>query len=98
MALKVYWSKKAIQKFDEIIDYLEEYWGERSKKLFIKKTFDFLDILEVYPEIGSLERPTLQVRAFVLVKQITLFYQVKKTKIVLLNFYDTRQNPEKRKF
>ena len=97
MALKIYWSQKATQKFDEIIDYLEEHWGERAKKLFIKKTFDFLDILEAYPEIGSLERPTLQVRAFVLVKQITLFYQVKKTKIVLLNFYDTRQNPIKRK-
>jgi plasmid stabilization system protein ParE len=41
MALKIYWSQKATQKFDKIIDYLEEHWGERAKKLFIKKTFDF---------------------------------------------------------
>lgn len=65
--------------------------GEKSKILFIKKTFDFLDILELYPEIGKIEKAQLNIRGFVLIKQISIFYQIKESKIILLNFHDNRK-------
>jgi len=98
MALEIFWSKKADKSFDTIIEYLENNWGENSVKQFTQKTFDFLNILSEYSEIGSLEYKRLNIRAFVLVEQITLFYQLKKSKIILLNFYDNRQNPKIKKY
>jgi plasmid stabilization system protein ParE len=98
MALEIYWSKQADQKFDSILDYFESEWGEPSTKKFVKRVYDFLDTLKELPEIGTLENIGLNIRGFVIFKQITLFYQVRSNKIILLNFYDNRQNPKKRKY
>jgi len=38
MALKIYWSKQADERFDSIIAYLEEQWGEQTASVFVKKS------------------------------------------------------------
>jgi plasmid stabilization system protein ParE len=98
MALEVFWSKKADLNFDSIIDYLQSEWGESSIKLFVKKVYEILDLLIEYPEIGSLEYQELNIRKIVIVKQITLFYQVRDEKLILLNFYNNKQNPKEKRF
>jgi len=98
MALKVYWSKRADQKFDAVISYLSEEWGEMTTKAFVKRVYDFLDILAEFPEIGTLENADRNIRGFVIVKQLTVFYKIVDNRIVLLNFFDNRMNPGKRKF
>jgi plasmid stabilization system protein ParE len=55
MALRIFWSKRADKKFDNILDYLNTEWGEKVTSAFVKKVYDFLDILVEFPEIGSLE-------------------------------------------
>ena len=57
-----------------------------------------MTILAEFPEIGSLENKEYGIRCFVIVKQITLFYQVRDNTIILLNFYENRQQPKKTKF
>ena len=98
MALEVYWSKKASKRFDAIIEYLEMKWGERSAIKFTKETFDLLDILVELPEIGVPENKELNIRGIIVVTQITLIYQVRDNKLILLNFYDNRQNPKKKRY
>ncbi len=93
MALKVKWSKYADQSFDRILDYLEAEWGEKVTRAFVRRTYEFLDLLAEFPEIGSVENPERQIRGFVLIKQITVFYIRKADTIILLNFYDNRQKP-----
>ena len=95
MALKIYWSKQADERFDSIIAYLEEQWGEHTASVFVKKVYEFLDILSEFPEIGSIENRDLNIRGFVIVKQITVFYQQTATQITILNFYDNRQSQNK---
>ena len=97
MALEIYWSKQADKKFDFIIEHLRLEWGESSIKIFVKKVFDFLDTIKELPEIGTIENKELNIRGFVILKQLTLFYQIRDNKIILLNFYDNRQKPKKRK-
>lgn len=97
MALKVKWSKYADQSFDRILDYLETEWGENVTRAFVRRTYEFLDLLVEFPEIGSVENPEKQIRGFVLVKQITVFYIWKNDSVVLLNFYDNRQKPKSKK-
>jgi plasmid stabilization system protein ParE len=98
MALTIYWSKKADKKFDEIIGFLEEEWGESVSRAFVKKVYEFLDILAEFPEIGSLQHEERNIRGFVVVKQLTIFYKITGEKIIILNFFDNRQNPKHRKY
>jgi len=91
MALNVKWSKYADQSFDQILNYLETEWGEKVTRAFVRRTYEFLDLLVEFPEIGSLENPERQIRGFVLIKQVTVYYIRKADTIILLNFYDNRQ-------
>lgn len=97
MALKVKWSKYADQSFDKILNYLEAEWGENVTHAFVRRTYEFLDLLAEFPEIGSMENSEKQIRGFVLIKQITVFYIRKVDSIILLNFYDNRQKPISKK-
>ena len=98
MALTIYWSKRADSKFDRIIEFIHNEWGETVTKAFVKKVYDFLDILEEFPEIGTLENKERNIRGFVIVRQLTLFYKIQDNKIILLNFFDNRMNPKRKKY
>lgn len=98
MALKILWSKRADKKFDKILEYLLEEWGERITGNFVKKVYNFLEILSEYPEIGTIENEEKGIRGFTVVKEIDLFYKVTGDKIILLDFFDNRQSPEKKRF
>ena len=98
MALNIFWSKYADKSFDSIITWLQSNWGDHSVSLFVKKVYEFLEIISEFPEIGSFENTDLNIRGFVIVKQITIFYQVRIEKIIILNFYDNRQRPKRKRF
>ncbi len=97
MALKIVWSKRASLRFDHIVSFLVGEWGEKSAKDFIIKVFDFLDTLSEFPEIGSLENKEKNIRGFTLLKQVNLYYRIKDDTIILILFFDNRQNPKKKK-
>lgn len=98
MALEVLWSKRADKKFDRILEYLLLELGERITKSFVNKVYEFLDILAEFPEIGTLENKEKGIRGFTIVEQINIFYKIDDSKIILLNFFDNRQNPKKKRF
>ena len=98
MALIIQWSKKADKSFDKILAYLLLEWGESLSRSFTKKVFDFLDILSEFPELGTIENPEKGIRGFLIVKQIVVFYKITEKEIILLDFFDTRQHPEKKKY
>ncbi len=98
MALTIYWSKRADKKFDKIIAYLELEWGEAVTQAFVRKVYDFLDILLEFPELGSFENAERNIRGFVIVKQLTIFYKITEDRIIILNFFDNRQNPIRKKY
>jgi plasmid stabilization system protein ParE len=98
MARVVKWSKQADKKYDKIIEYLLEEWGENITKAFVKRTFEFLDLLVDFPEIGSVEHEERQIRGFVLIKHLTVFYKIKSDSVVILNFYDNRQKPKRKRY
>ena len=98
MARLIKWSKQADKNYDKIIGYLLEDWGENVTKAFVKRTFEFLDLLVDFPEIGSVENIDKQIRGFVLFKQLTVFYKIKGDKIIILNFYDNRQQPKRTRY
>jgi plasmid stabilization system protein ParE len=54
MALDIHWSKRADKRFDKILKYLLEEWGEKVTRSFVRKVYDFLDILSEFHEISTI--------------------------------------------
>lgn len=80
MALAIQWTRTADKKFASIIEHLDNEWGEITVRKFVKKVDDFLEILSQFPEIGSTENSEKNIRGFVITKQTTIFYRIKKIK------------------
>jgi len=81
-----------------ILNYLENEFGEVTTSKFVLKVYEFLDLLAEFPEIGTLENKENSIRGFVIIKQVTIFYQVRNNMVILLNFYDNRQKPKTKRF
>jgi plasmid stabilization system protein ParE len=96
MAKAIIWNRLASNKFNSIIAYLEQEWGENVTRNFVINTYKIIELIAKYPEIGTLENKEKQIRGFVITKHNTLFYRVEEDKIILLTFFDTRQSPEKK--
>jgi plasmid stabilization system protein ParE len=97
MALKIFWTNKASNNFENILEYLEVEWGNQVTKRFIKDVYDFLEVLVEFPEIGSIENKEKGIRGFTLIRQINIFYRITIDKIIILALFDNRQNPSKKK-
>jgi len=95
MAKKVVWTKRADTKFIKFLEYLNEVWGQKVTEAFIQRTYDFLDILSDFPEIGAIQNSSRNIRGFTLTKQIAIFYRIDNQNIILLNFFDNRQLRDK---
>ena len=98
MALEIHWSKRADKKFDKILEYLLVEWSERITRSFVKKVYDLINTLAEFPEIGTIENKQKGIRGFMIVKQINIFYKVSGNKLIILDFFDNRQAPEKKRF
>jgi plasmid stabilization system protein ParE len=98
MALEIVWSKRADEKFDKILKYLGDEWGSRVTKSFVRKVYDFLDILSEFPEIGTLEDKRNGIRGFVIIQQVSIFYTIRDNRIIVLNFFDNRQSASRKRF
>ena len=98
MALEVQWSKRADRKFDKIIEYLLIEWSEQVTSAFVRKVYDLIETLSEFPEIGTLENKGKGIRGFTIVKQVNIFYKVSGNRMIILDFFDNRQAPEKKRF
>ena len=96
MALKIRWSTRADIKLDQLIIYLQSEWGDSVVQAFMRKLYDFLEILSEFPDIGAMQYPEKRIRGFALTKQVSIFYRVDSDQIVLLDFFDNRSDPKKK--
>jgi plasmid stabilization system protein ParE len=94
--MRIVWTKKAQKRFSEILDYVQLKFGDTARQSFITKTKDFTRLLYEFPEIGTLEIPEKKLRAFQLTRQTRVFYRLKNDQIILLTFFDSRQDPRRR--
>lgn len=94
--MRIVWTKKAQKRFGEILDYIQLNFGDLARQSFIIKTKDFTKLLYEFPEIGTLEIPEKKLRGFQLTKQTRLFYRLKNDQIILLTFFDSRQDPKRK--
>ena len=94
--MRISLTKRAERNYRSIKDYITNEWGERVAEAFEQKTVDFLDLLEDFSEIGVVEVSEKKIRGFQLTKHTRVFYRIKGERIIILTFFDVRQNPRKK--
>ena len=94
--MRIFWTKRSKNRFQEISEYLKSEFGTKTCQRFKIRVWDLLELLSKFPELGSLEVPDKQIYGFQLSKQTRLFYRLKKDQIILLTFFDSRRDPEKK--
>lgn len=94
--MRIFLSTRAEKKYRSIKEYIGNEWGEKIAEAFEQKTIAFLNLLEDFPEMGAVEVIEKQIRGFQLTKQTRVFYRIKGEKIIILTFFDVRQDPRKR--
>ncbi len=98
--MKITWSAQAKRDYYKILDYLHENWGINEVKSYIDKTEEVLKVIREQPQAFIESTKRKNVRKGFVTRHNSLFYKVKtqKKEIVLLTFWDNRQNPDKLKY
>lgn len=97
MALKIFWTEAAITSYNNVIDYLSKSWTEKEIDNFTKTLVSKLELLA----IGNVTFRSSSKKRFnelLITKHNLLIYRIKPEHIELILFWDTRQNPRKKKF
>lgn len=91
--MQIHLTKRAVKKFNLIKEYIKKEWGDKVLSAFEQKTKDFLDLLKDFPKMGSVEVGEKQIRGILLTKHTKIFYRIKENRIIILTFFDLRQDP-----
>jgi plasmid stabilization system protein ParE len=97
MAYVIEWTLHAQDELNEAYNYLEENWTSREIARFSGLLEDKLSLILKFPFIYSASTQKKSVRRCVVSKQSSLYYQVdiKTERVVVLSFFDNRQDPNK---
>jgi hypothetical protein len=78
------------------LEYLEYNWPDNVLESFMERTEQVSRLISMNPYLYPYSED-IDAYKCVVVKQISLFYRLKKSKVEFLVFFDNRQNPEKLK-
>lgn len=95
MAFEIVFKKCFIKKLVKVQTYLENEWGDKVAKNFLKKIDSRINMLKQYPNLGAASMRVSGLRGLLITKHNILFYKVENNKIIVLNLYDTRSNQKK---
>lgn len=94
--LKIEWSKEAIISLENILNHIELNFGNSIALQYYKNVETTLLQIQNFPYLGKKCKNNLDLRSIVINKRTTLYYSLSEKKIQLLEFFDNRQDPEKK--
>jgi plasmid stabilization system protein ParE len=94
---KIILSKRASDKLEKLLNYLETEWSERVKQNFIKKFDDSVKFISLFPEATEKSNLKKGLHRCVVAKQTTIYYQFNDDEIQIITIFDTRMNTERLK-
>lgn len=92
--MQVLVTPRAEKNFETIVEYIRDQWGEKIARQFILKTDRLFQLLKSHPTMGTIENG--DIRGFQLSRQIRILYRIRNEKVIILAFFDVRQNPQKK--
>lgn len=90
--MKVKWTHTAKKSLNQVYEFLNDVWGNRVADHFLQLVDAKINSLAKRPEIGK-KHLNRDFRSILIHKHIRLFYHIGNSEIVLLTFWDNRQDP-----
>jgi plasmid stabilization system protein ParE len=98
MAYQVIYKKRFNNKLIQLLQYLEQEWGQKVSVEFLSKIDKRIETLKQQPFIGKPSEKKPEVRAISITKHNRLYYKISNNKIVILNLFDTRKSSKNNPF
>jgi len=92
--MEVFVTPKAERNFDDIVAYIQTKWGKNTATSFIQKVDHLFMLLKSHPNLGKTE--INDIRGIQLSPQTRILYRIRTDKIIVLAFFDVRQDPDKK--
>jgi plasmid stabilization system protein ParE len=90
---EVIFSKRANETFDLIQTQLLTRWGTGIVIKFEQRTWKIIKSISNTPYIYQSIKTNVEVRKAVIHKNCSLFYKIREKRVVILFFWDNRQEP-----
>ena len=97
MVKEIRWTTESVDTFNKVIEYLENKWTEKEIENFIKATERIAIYISVNPQMFR-KTNKKNVHEALVTPHNLLVYKIYPTHIDLITFWDTRQEPYKKKF
>lgn len=97
---KILWTRQARSSYFLILDYLAENWTRKEFLQFVHRVELVLQVVKKNPRMFAASAIQKNIRKAFVDKNNSFFYQADNSqkRIVILSFYDNRQDPRKFKF
>jgi plasmid stabilization system protein ParE len=98
MVKQIRWDSEADEKFESITEYIHENISSRSATNFADAVYSKIDTLIRYPEIGRISPIDSSIRFIKVDKFHLMFYSCDGIELVIVDFFNIKQNPDKRRY
>jgi plasmid stabilization system protein ParE len=78
---RLFWSDRAFEELQNIIDYLNEKWTQREIRNFVKRLDKRLDLIVANPKLFPKTARRKNIRRSVLTKNTVIYYEVTETAV-----------------
>ena len=94
---KIVLSKRASNRLDKLLEYLEREWSLKVKDDFIKKLDKSLNQIQKFPDSCPKSDFVKGLHILVVTKQTSLYYRFDSKTIKVVTIFDNRMDPDKLK-
>jgi len=76
-----------------IAELIENKWSQREAKKFLEKVQKTLGLVSIQPYMFKASHFDENIRVGLIAKQTSFYYEIHENEIIILFFWDTRQEP-----
>jgi plasmid stabilization system protein ParE len=98
MVTKIIWNKAASRTFDGITDYMVDNFSLQSAQNFATSVYEKIDYIVKHPFVGRQVKGTKSLKMLNLGKHHQIYFRVHGNTLYISDFFDTRQDPNKRPY
>ncbi len=98
MVKKIKWNDAANKRFDEVTDYLQEKFSSRAAENFANLVYDRIEMIVKGLTVGRKSAKAKTVMILKIDKHRQMYYRMHGTTLIIIDFWDTRQDPRKRPY
>lgn len=92
MVLKTKWTRRALNAYTSILQYIQNSFGEVSAKEYAKRVNDLIELLQSFPDMGTVQNQQEKLRGIILYRRTTILYRDDDKVLFILNVIDHRIN------